>query len=427
MSQSVPSSIAVVKQQSGFVLESTRQLRSKPKRRNVFYVDLLAVTAVIVVLVVVQVMLLTADEWWGESVQLSLKTRILLAIFATVACVGFALTIVYLRAVMDVVQQHQLQPPTAPEEFESCGVGAVSSESAPHQLYLDMVKRAVTNIIYQDESEFYYDRGKTLRADGFDLYRRTEGVDFPTKAHTMVGMRRLNNLQECIETVLREDIDGDIIESGALCGGASIFARAVLKAHGDTDRRVFVCDTFMPQPPSPPVFLFLIFWPMLWLAASIPSRWWQRRLFFILQQMQKSFPRCNDPSDDVVQFVMDMLRYPRVFHKLATSLDDVKSHFARYGLLDEQVVFLKGFFSDTMPTAPIEQLSVLRLDGDTYESTMDVLEPMYSKLASGGFCIVDDYCISDCRRAVNEYRAKHGIKDPITIIDQGGAYWRKSR
>ena len=40
-------------------------------------------------------------------------------------------------------------------------------------------------------------------------------------------------------------------------------------------------------------------------------------------------------------------------------------------LLDDQVVFIKGFFKDTLPDAPIEQLAILRLDGDLYESTMD--------------------------------------------------------
>ena len=50
--------------------------------------------------------------------------------------------------------------------------------------------------------------------------------------------------------------------------------------------------------------------------------------------------------------------------QLAVSLDEVRSNFARYGLLDDQVRFLQGWFSDTLPTAPIDQLAVLRLDGE---------------------------------------------------------------
>ena len=69
---------------------------------------------------------------------------------------------------------------------------------------------------------------------------------------------------------------------------------------------------------------------------------------------------------------------------MAVSLDQVRSNFARYGLLDEQVVFLKGFFNDTLPGAGIVALSVLRVDADLYESTRNVLHHLYPKLSVGG-------------------------------------------
>ena len=58
-------------------------------------------------------------------------------------------------------------------------------------------------------------------------------------------------------------------------------------------------------------------------------------------------------------------------------LEEVQALFKRYDLLDAQVRFLKGSFKDTLATAPIERLAVLRLDGDLYESTMDALVPLY--------------------------------------------------
>ncbi len=96
-------------------------------------------------------------------------------------------------------------------------------------------------------------------------------------------------------------------------------------------------------------------------------------------------------------------------------------------MLDEQVVFLKGLFKDTLPTAPVERLALLRLDGDMYESTRDGLVHLYPKLSPGGTLIADDYYLFEAhRRAIDEYRAEHGIDDPIIAIDNFGAYWVKS-
>ena len=105
----------------------------------------------------------------------------------------------------------------------------------------------------------------------------------------------------------------------------------------------------------------------------------------------------------------------------------MKANFAKYGLLDDRVVFLKGWFKDTLRAAPIERLAVLRLDGDMYESTMDALTALYDKVSAGGFVIIDDYgCIEACRRAVHDFRDARGIADKIVDIDGWGVYWRKS-
>ena len=165
--------------------------------------------------------------------------------------------------------------------------------------------------------------------------------------------------------------------------------------------------------------------------ASIPGRRWQRKLFFAIQKMvgdQGNFPPVADPSDHMVEGVMWMCRHINLMRPTRdrTSLDAVRSHFARYGLLDDQSLFLQGFFSKTLPDSPIERVAVLRLDGDTYESTRDVLEPMYPRLSPGGYCIVDDYhAFPDCRRAVDEYRVTHRIVEPMHTIDQHAIYWRK--
>jgi len=114
------------------------------------------------------------------------------------------------------------------------------------------------------------------------------------------------------------------------------------------------------------------------------------------------------------------------FDCLAVSLEDVRANFDRYGLLDQQVRFLKGWFRDTLPTAPIEQLAVLRLDGDLFESTMDALSNLYPKLSVGGYAIIDDYKVSACAKAVQDYRKRHGITEKIEVIDAEGIFWRKN-
>ena len=113
-------------------------------------------------------------------------------------------------------------------------------------------------------------------------------------------------------------------------------------------------------------------------------------------------------------------------HVLAVSLDEVKSNFSRYGLLDERVHFLKGWFKDTLPNAPIERLALLRVDGDMYSSTMDSLLNLYPRLTTGGYVIIDDYGgIDACRKAVDDFRGGTRIETPITPIDRLGVYWKK--
>jgi O-methyltransferase len=94
--------------------------------------------------------------------------------------------------------------------------------------------------------------------------------------------------------------------------------------------------------------------------------------------------------------------------------------------LDDQVAFLPGWFRDTLPTAPMERIAVLRLDGDLYESTMEALVALYPKVTAGGFVIVDDYGLPTCRAAIEDFRLAHGITDPIQLIDWTGAFWQRS-
>jgi O-methyltransferase len=213
----------------------------------------------------------------------------------------------------------------------------------------------------------------------FSIAARAEGRDWPADAETMIGLPRLDNLQFCITDVLRRGVPGDLIETGVWRGGATIFMRGVLKAYGDSDRTVWVADSFQGL-----------------------------------------------PKPNVRQAPADAGDILWTYGYLAVPLKTVQRNFARYGLLDSQVRFLVGWFRDTLPDAPIDRLAVLRLDGDMYESTMDALRALYPKLSVGGYIIIDDYeCLSPCKQAVDDYRAEHGITEPIQYIDWTGAFWQR--
>ena len=109
------------------------------------------------------------------------------------------------------------------------------------------------------------------------------------------------------------------------------------------------------------------------------------------------------------------------------SVDHVRRNFQRYGLLDDQVKFLVGWFRDTLPTAPLEQIAVLRLDGDLYESTMDALAPLYPKVSTCGYVIVDDYNLPMCKQAVDDYRRANGITEQLVPIDDAAVLLAPSR
>lgn len=213
----------------------------------------------------------------------------------------------------------------------------------------------------------------------FSQTKRDLGLDWPAEAETMIGMQRLTSLQNCVETVLAEDIPGDLVECGVWRGGACILMRAVLAAYGDETRCVWLADSFAGLPPP-----------------------------------------------DTANYKADKgLRLDLFGSILGVSEAEVRANFERYGLLDERVRFLPGWFKDTLHDAPIDRIALLRLDGDLYESTVQALIALYPRLSPGGFCVVDDYAIHACRQAVTDYRAEHGISAEIVDIDGNGVWWRK--
>lgn len=269
--------------------------------------------------------------------------------------------------------------------------------------YLQLLKKTLTATVHQD---VYVGRGgagplrqvpwwqpqrwaarlivQALRRRHWVLAQRCShetlelGQTWPLIGETMVGIARLDNLQACIERVIEDRVPGDLIETGVWRGGASIFMRGVLRALEVGDRRVWVADSFQGLPP---------------------------------------------PDGGFVQDEGDM---HHLFSDLAVPLEAVRENFRRYGLLDEQVRFLPGWFRDTLPGLGDERWALIRLDGDMYESTMEALEHLYPQLSVGGYVIVDDGSLPPCRAAVDDFRRRHGIEEPIEWIDWTGFFWRRA-
>jgi hypothetical protein len=241
--------------------------------------------------------------------------------------------------------------------------------------YLQLIADCLTGRIYEDPPL------KTFGSESFNPTLREYGWDWPSIAHSMIGRKRMDNLRLLTERILFDQVPGDLIETGVWRGGACIFMRAILTAYGVRNRRVWVADSFEGLPPPNP----------------------------------ESYPA--DTGDKF-----------HTYSELAVTLEDVQHNFAKYGLLDEQVKFLKGWFRDTLPSSQTGPLAILRMDGDMYESTMDALRNLYGRLSPGGYAIVDDYhVVEGCRRAVDDYRREVCIKDPIMEIDGVGIYWKKTR
>ena len=200
---------------------------------------------------------------------------------------------------------------------------------------------------------------------------------------TLLPRETLDNIEYCIKECIKNNIEGDFIECGVWRGGAVILANEVFKSLNQK-RKIYAADSFEGLPKPNP----------------------------------EKYPA--DAGDE---------HY--LISGLAVSLEDVKKNFEIFGELTDNVIFLKGWFKDTLPTCGIEKLCILRMDGDLYESTMDILTNLYSKLSVGGFCIIDDYGHKTCIKAVEDFREQNNITDEIKIIDPRpgvypSAYWIKS-
>jgi len=250
---------------------------------------------------------------------------------------------------------------------------------------LEFIKRVLTDTVFDDNiKNNFFTNGIIPKNEVIEQIlkkpideKRIEGLDWPESAHTMIGMKRLNNLHGSLDYVRENNIEGDIIETGVWRGGASIFIAYYCKFY-NLNKNIFVADSFegLPKPNA------------------------------------ELYP--EDKND--IHFTIDFLK---------VSLNEVKDNFKKYGVLNDNVIFLKGWFKNTLKTDKIERLALLRFDGDMYESTMDVFNSLYLKLNKNAIVIIDDYCLPNCKKAIHDFRDKNNLNDEIKVIDNCGIFWIK--
>jgi O-methyltransferase len=272
--------------------------------------------------------------------------------------------------------------PSAGREIRA--VGPRPDAEGLRTAYLELLKLCLCDLAgvgteavyrtFEEEPRMY---SRELPPEQMDY--RVSGRDWPLRALTMTGLQRLDDLQACVESVVADGVEGDLIEVGTWRGGASILMRATLDALGADQRTVWLADSFEGFPP--------------------PDR--------------QTFPE-DGGADDLSGF-----------NYLAAPLEEVRGHFARFGC-DRGIEFAPGLFKETLPSLRGRRWSVIRLDGDTYESTWLALECLYPGLATGGYLIVDDYhFVAECQRAVDDFRSQSGIDEPLRRVDWSCARWRR--
>jgi hypothetical protein len=236
--------------------------------------------------------------------------------------------------------------------------------------YIDLIKRSITNYHYLGDDRSFEDFRCIAH---YDLDRAQWKVDPLARPVTLLTKAQLDLIEQAALALEEQKVPGDYLEAGIWRGGAVIFLRALLDAYGIETRKVFAADSF----------------------AGIP----------------RNVRAINDP--------VDLWK-----DRWVASLDEVRQNIARFGLRDERIVFTPGFFEESLKTLAKERFALIRLDSDSYDSVETSLAWLYPLLSQRGIVIIDDWHLPGCQMAVRDYRAQHGINDPIH--EHGGnAYWVK--
>lgn len=217
-----------------------------------------------------------------------------------------------------------------------------------------------------------------------DLDEDVAAIIASVRRQTLTSAPRIAALCDAVAYVVDRGVEGDVVECGVWRGGSMMAAAMALQARGDTDRDLYLFDTFsgMTEPgeadePSP-------------YDGYSPHRRWR--------MLSRAGKEWAGVSVDVVRRNLETTGYP-----------------------GERLKLVPGKVEETLPGAAPERISILRLDTDWYSSTKHELETLYPRLSEGGVLIIDDWGhYAGARRAVEEYFAAAGERPLLTRIDYTG-------
>ena len=238
--------------------------------------------------------------------------------------------------------------------------------------HVDLLKRTITNYHYLGGDASFED---FRAATHYDLQESQWKVDPLARPLTLLTKAQLDLVDKAVLDLEARKVRGDYIEAGVWRGGVIILLRALMDAYGITQRKVVAADSF----------------------AGIP----------------RNVRAQNDP--------VDLWK-----DRWVASLREVQQNVARFGLLDDRIEFLPGFFADTLKHLAGRKFALVRLDSDSYDSVETSLQHLYPLVPPGGVVIIDDWHLAGCRQAVVDYRARHGVRDEIHEYE-ANAYWTKQR
>jgi len=248
------------------------------------------------------------------------------------------------------------------------------------EAYLSLLLMALTGSLTDEAGACdVFSKGGCSVVRSFDPVERMKGNDWPPWGQTMVGHLRLLNVRTAIEDTVKNNVPGDFVELGTWRGGTCIFAKAIFNVMGETSRKVHLFDAF------------------------------------------EKIQSYDTTQGNFVDF-------------LAATQDSVSHNFQKFGVLDDNVEFHKGLFKNTVPAFvaanPNLQLSVLRIDGNFYDSYQDALYYLFPLVPVGGYVIFDDVFVNNGDEAIMQcwldFKKDNSVPEELTRIDDVSAYFKKT-
>lgn len=182
---------------------------------------------------------------------------------------------------------------------------------------------------------------------------------------TMTSIERVLGSIRAAQHVAKHKIPGALVECGVWKGGNAIAMAEGAIHEGNFDRTLYLYDTYEGGMTDPGIF-----------------------------------------DVDLITKANARARRSNHWGYAPASLAGVQHALGLLGLPGDQLKFIKGAVEETIPKVMPDQIAVLRLDTDFFNSTLHELEHLYPRLVSGGICIIDDYGHwGGSTKAVDEYFA----------------------